>query len=475
MLTRSKALARQGGSGLTSSRQAESRLDLALRELKATKEEVAQLIGEREENEKELLDLLDKCKKLKQNLSELHTQHVIVVEERDKLQTIIDGFGECSQEYVHNLRRVTLLEQELRDAHHHIGELESEKKEFEQEFIACQTDSLFEELIGSVPSLTPNTGTQNPIVTIDLTSDNTMSHHNNGVVKCSRSKLKKYVRINRYIKKTQKLVNKQRCFYNNLKCIRERQRLGNELDLYTLALDNNITKHEDHVKQLESQINNLKDSLDRITKRYICSKKENEEHVMALKHLMNASLTDCNDRHSLGISNRSQPTCDSSFSSQCSNNKTVYSTNQNNSSFARSKYVVKNKIVMFSDEFGKNMGLLLSNYLGQPIINHCLPNTSYHKIISNILKYPFEKNTTLIIMIADRGNVIKKQFTKYFDCLSALEVNNIIMFTLPYSHSLPHTENDYRYKINLTMSTLTCNNYNNNKIHIVDCNNLTCN
>ena len=78
-------------------------------------------------------------------------------------------------------------------------------------------------------------------------------------------------------------------------------------------------------------------------------------------------------------------------------------------------------------------------------------------------------------MIADRGNVNKKQFTKYFDYLSALEVNNIIMFTLPYSHSLPHTENDYRYKINLTMSTLTCNNWNNNKIHIVDCNNLTCN
>ena len=138
------------------------------------------------------------------------------------------------------------------------------------------------------------------------------------------------------------------------------------------------------------------------------------------------------------------------------------STNKSISSFVSFQNVgMMKKIVMFSDDFGKDMSLILSNYLGKLILNHCLPNTPYHKIIENIQKYPFENNTTLIIMIGNRGNVNKKQFIKYFDCLCALNVNNIVMFTL----SLPRIENDFRYKINLTMSQLTCNNYNNNKTH----------
>lgn len=464
-MTRSKASARQGGSGLASTREAESRLNLALSELKAAREEVTQLIREREDNEKELLDVLEKGSQLKKDMAELHTQHLCVIEERDRLQSIVDGFGECSQEYVHNLRRVTLLEQELQEAHHQITSLETER----QEFAVSQTQSLFDELICSAPDFVPDVVNQNPTVTIDLTCNDTLcSSPASGLVECSRNKLKKYIKINRFIKKTKKLIKKEKSSCNNLKCIKERQRLGDELDLYTLTLDNNITTYEKTIKNFEHDIEMLKSSLDNMTVKYMSSKKENEEHILALKSLINSSHQLTVD-HNISLQ-ESQAVCDSSFSiCDCDNMTTLANTKKSSGSFAITSNVCVNNIVMFSDELGKDMGLLLSNLMGQPVINNCFPSTPFIEIVNKISHYTFNENSILILLIGNRGNVNKKVFMQCLDILNNLNLKQIVMFTFPYNKNLPQSENNFRYKLNLTMSTLSLN-FNNSLFHCIDYN-----
>ncbi|KAF9808646.1 hypothetical protein SFRURICE_019804 [Spodoptera frugiperda] len=56
-------------------RQEESKLNLALSELKASRELCEQLMRERDDNEREFLDVLNSNKKLKCEMAQLHTQH----------------------------------------------------------------------------------------------------------------------------------------------------------------------------------------------------------------------------------------------------------------------------------------------------------------------------------------------------------------------------------------------------------------
>ncbi|VVC93519.1 unnamed protein product [Leptidea sinapis] len=93
------------------SRQADSQqLKVALKELKLSRELCNQLTSEREENEKILLEALENNTKLKSELSALHLQYDCIIEERDKLQIIIDGFDQCGAEYENTLKRNSILE-----------------------------------------------------------------------------------------------------------------------------------------------------------------------------------------------------------------------------------------------------------------------------------------------------------------------------------------------------------------------------
>ncbi|CAH0719663.1 unnamed protein product, partial [Brenthis ino] len=130
-------------------RQEESKLQLALQELKVSKDLCAQLHSEREENEKELLTILKSNDKLKASLTRLHIDYSDLSEERDRLKSIVVSFDECAVEYEQALKRITTLECELRDAQKYISELE----ESAHQATALHTHSLFEELVENAPEL----------------------------------------------------------------------------------------------------------------------------------------------------------------------------------------------------------------------------------------------------------------------------------------------------------------------------------
>lgn len=458
---------------MTSARQEESKLDvtlrkldLALKELEVSKGLVEQLHRERDDNETELLDSLKKYDVLKKHMAELHTEHRLVVDERDKLHSILVGFRECSDEYEQGLKRMSVLEQELQEAHRHITTLEAEKRDT----MTSHSHSLFDELVGSAPSLVSTARISEPIVTIDLTSDDTLKALNLntevGIVQCSRNKFKKYVKINKYIAKTKKLIKRQKCMYKKVMYIKERRQLGDELDMYSLLLENNITEYDSDIKKMEIEICNLHKSLELMTNKYNSAKNECEEHMLALKCLIQSN---CDQSDQNSSSSSPQSVCESLFThhhhQSPSSNKNK---NKNtNSSFTQNN-IVKSETIMFSDELGKSMGQLLSMYLGQTVTNYCTPGLTYHDIIKKIMNYKFNENTTLLILVGHRGSMDKIGLLKCFDLLYSLNVKNVVLFTLPYSQSLPQTENNIRHKINLTLHTLTFNNKN--TFHLIDIN-----
>lgn len=452
------------------SRQEESQLQLTLQELKVSKELINQMNREREENEQELLDVLNRNSALKKDMAELHTQTVELARERDRLQLLIDGFDQCQNEYEQALRLISRLEQELCEANNCIFELESSKAHIS----AVQNQSLFDELVGSAPDMVSASFSNNQTV-IDLTNDESIGCKCPKTnLKLSNKKLKKYIKINRYICKTKKLINKNKTSFKYAKNAKDRLQLIEQLDVCSSIIEENRIVYENNLKTMTNKIKNLHDSLNKMTQNYESSKNEIGEYILALKHLScTSSGAQENNRCRSSLSGASgrivpetlpdQSVCEPLLSSLCNNSDC---TNENNSCTKKSC----SKLVMFCDELGKNLGQLLQKNTRESIINYCKPGSTIDEIMKSIVKHKFNEDTNLIILIGNRGNVSKNQLMTYCNTLCSLKVKKIVMFTFPYSKSLPQVENNFRYNLNLSLNTMAY--HSSQMLHIIDINKL---
>lgn len=467
-------------------RQEESKLHLALSELKAAKELCSVLSKERDDSERELLGLLDANKNLKLEMAELHKELSEAVQARVSLQTIVDGFEECSIEYVSSLTRISTLEHQLQEAHNQITELENTK----YNVTASLNQSLFDELVTSDPnfvSVAPEiSSVSHDIVhqSVPSCNEETIRRSRNKTLK----KFKKFVRINKYIKKTQKLIKKHNFFIKNVKFSKDRLHLLEKLNLYVNKLEIKTKQYNNEVNNFQIRIGSLQDELESMTTRYSNSEKLNKEYLLAMDKLIIDKSDQCDKQLISNVYN-----C---VSSKCSSHLCVPETKQShvnlhstlsstNSSLLTAIDLVtplptpkplnikaKNKIVMFSDEIGKNMGVLLSDK-GHAVVNYCLPGLSYHNIMQKILDYNYCSSSMLIIFIGNARNVTKRQLLEYNEKLCRLNVDKIVMFTFPYRTCLTQMENESIYNLNLTLHNVkTASNYTtSNMMHVIDINN----
>lgn len=454
-------------------RQEASKLQMALRELQSAKKLCDEMNKERDDNERELLELISRNKTQKIEMAELHTQLLVVTDARDRLQLVVDGFKNCSLEYENALTRINSLEHQLQEAYTIINNIETAKLNI----TASLNQSLFDELVCSAPGMVSAAVNTKPMVTIDLTNDSVVTPSTIPKSNCSKNKLKKYVKINNYIKKTQKLVKKHKFFIKNVKLNGERLRLLDTLEMYASKLENNTLQYESDTHNLKCEIDSLEEKLKSIKNKYERSEKQLKEYILAMNEMIKCHSTgnpvyNDNIKNQLSL-DHSLPSCSSKIVRTCKNvcqDTTLTSSSQNTNSIPST--IDKPKIVIFSDEIGKDMGHLLSNTSkGHNVINYCTPGLSYQEIMNRIFTYSFSPNTTLLILIGNRGNVNKKQIIDFNNRLSNLTVDNVIMFTFPYSNSLPQVENDIRYKLNLTLYTICNNNFNGDKFNLIDINN----
>ncbi|PZC86806.1 hypothetical protein B5X24_HaOG201665 [Helicoverpa armigera] len=115
-----------------------------LKELESSKNLCAQLLQERDDSEVEVKRIVDKNTDLKNQLAELHIQHMDILDQHNHLRQLVSNYQECHDTHELALRRISELEIELSKAHNTITQLEAAKSS-EQSANTC---SLFNELVG---------------------------------------------------------------------------------------------------------------------------------------------------------------------------------------------------------------------------------------------------------------------------------------------------------------------------------------
>lgn len=462
-------------------RQLEDNLKVTLLELKKCQATNEQLLAEREDSEKEVLLIINKNLQLKNEMAEMHGRLLDVTGERDQLQRLVDGFDQSSSTFEDSLRRISLLEKELRAAHNEITSLQGTIEDLK----SVQTQTLFEELI-TPPTLPPpvvisavSPSQQYP--TIDLTSDTSINSISITNFNCS-IKTKTCVKINNYIKKTRKLINRNKRFCKNLNCSKERISLINEIESYRISLENNLKSYECDTRRLQSEMLTLKSSLEHISGKYDTAQKEIKEHVLATNsllqfckknHYTSQSLIDNhqNDCVKTLTSCSAAAVCPVADQTQLTLTQAPLIDTDNGTAFSLPMQTEQqNNIVMFSDELGKNMGLQLSKRIGQPVLNNCIPGATYLTILKSVLASQLSENTILIIFIGRRENATKKDMAKCLSEINSLKnVKKVILFAFPFCQNHVGHENIIRHHCNLYLHTLTCRN--SDKFHFIDTNN----
>jgi hypothetical protein len=390
------------------------------------------------------------------------------------LQLLIDRFDQCRDEFEQALRHTSELEKQLKEANNYINTLESDKLNW----TASQNQSLFDELVGSASDMVSAAYNINPAVTLNFSNNESFNNTivTQGIVKCSKNKIKKYAKLNKIINKSRKLIKLQKLVPKQLKLKKDRLCLLSELNNCSKHLKETTAKYELDIMTLNQKINNLQESLCNMTNKYNSSKKEIDEYTLTLNHYINNPLLKnknldfkrCSMESGLGALGQlewSMSLCDPSVSEQLSLDNTNTSANHN-----ISVTQIENECnIIFSDGVGRDLGHLLNKHLGQKVINYCESGSNYHNIMDKLFNYKFKGYENLILIIGNRGNINKISLQKYLDSMITLNVKTIVIFTFPYSNSLPQVENYHRYKLNLKLNTVS--NYD-DKIHVIDINKL---
>ncbi|CAK1602468.1 unnamed protein product [Parnassius mnemosyne] len=304
-------------------RQLENQLQMALQELKALKEQCELLIKERDDNEKEIINIIAKNTKLKSDMVKLHKEYTFVTKERDQLQRTVDEFDQCSKEYEESLKLIAALQLQLSEANEQIVQL----KHYIDNMKASQTQSLFNELIEC--ESTKSKALQ-PSTTIDLTGDDYVISRTAVRTTCSRRKLKKYIKINKYIRKLQKLIKTKINVKNYINVCKEKQELISKLKIYSIEVENMNHCYETDIECLNSTILSLKSSLEIVSNKYASAQDEIKEHILAMNDLVKSCEYN-EERFDSLIKNQSeyQRSIPGSSGTICVNNKVNIPSNLN--------------------------------------------------------------------------------------------------------------------------------------------------
>ncbi|XP_047037602.1 collagen alpha chain CG42342-like [Helicoverpa zea] len=126
----------------TAIKDLEDKLRATLKDLESSKKLCNQLLQEREDSEVEVKNVVDKNTVLKNDLAELHIQHMDLLDQHNHLQQTVSSLHECSETHHLTLKRITDLELELCEAYKTISLYESAKARDQ----TSETLNLFTEL-----------------------------------------------------------------------------------------------------------------------------------------------------------------------------------------------------------------------------------------------------------------------------------------------------------------------------------------
>ena len=430
----------------------EHKLKTALLELKESKLQCDQLLKEIEDSEEEVTNINNKNSSLKRELVDLHQQYLTVVDERDHLRVVTDGFNSCSNLYEEALCKIRDLEDELIHANQQILKLEKQNEHIKVK----ETEYLYKELLDT--NCNPQT-----TITIDLTEDSLLK--SNYRHKISQNKLKKYARLNKIINKCNKYKKQHKYFSKNNQLRKERVSLVEKLNNYQIKLEDSINIYEIDTQRLESEIKNLNKTLKSLYCKYECSKTQIKEHILATNELVNKvdlltlSKSQCTCQREPGLEAlQLEATVNSSqavSAQDCilSNNSIPNLLHHNNiqpesNSFVTSCNHINCNSVMFSDSIGRGIGKLICNNMSYSTQNNCMSGSTYKQIMASVSNNIYNSNTSITVFVGNSTGVKKEDITDCVSELLKLDCNKIILCTFPYFENLSNKKNNYIHMLN---------------------------
>lgn len=307
--------------------------------------------------------------------------------------------------------------------------------------------------------------------------------HTNVFSCASNKKLKKYIRLHKFIKKKQNLLKKYKTYQTCTRLRTEKIRLTAELNLCHKSITTNNEKFINDTNVLNKQITNLKYSLYEMDKKYETAKNEISSHILAFNDLLstcyeneqkfkslmghinnsNRMHMDENDEFCSSTIQKNSHTQDQTaeieeeihFRNSCLTHKNCNTSSVNPEIIKQ----VSSNVVLFTDQIGVGMGSTLQSCLTQKVINKCYPGNNFINIAKHLLREHSTNNTINILFIGNSLNVRKNDLTKLIDTLVSSYNNgtrkgNTMLCAFPYSKSLSAEQNQRIYYMNLLMYNL---------------------
>lgn len=423
----------------TTVRDLEEKLRLTLKELEGSKHLCSQLLQEREDSEVEVKTIVDKNASLKNELAELHVQYMDVLDQHSQLQYTISTFQDCNNTHEAALQRITELESELCDAHRIISCSQLTQVDTQH----MDTNTLYDELIGS--------GLQcREPVTIDLTGEDTV--HISPFR--SHNKLKKYIKINKLIKRTQNSLKKQKLKKVILSLRKDRSNLLKDLQSCNSELDDCRRMYDTDIQSLHKDLFNKEGMLQDIFNKYKQSQQQLSERLLEASELMD--MVKYNAERYESLANDLQCSCvnqpqppETSITPGPTLIKSIKS--QLNSKHNYKTYV-------YSDELGSGLGQMMYDHLDHSYINNSYHNMSYNKIIKQITHTDLDEKSVLVLMVGNSLGLTRGDVVNGVDTLLKSNSGKIIVCAFPYSNTLSSSKNKYIGVLNNILHKMTCQN-----------------
>lgn len=440
----------------------EEKLRATLKELELSKTLTNQLLQEREDSEVEVKNIIDKNTKLKNELAELHSQNMDLVDQNEHLQQIVAGFHQCSDTHEHALHRISELGNELCEARRSICHLES----LQDSKQAMNTLSQYDKLVGSVH----NVVSDKPTVTIDLTGEDSSS-------KChlltSHKNIKKYIKINRMIRKFHKNLKKINVYKINISLRKDRVSLLNELKNCNNKIDLSRTKYDIDTYQLREELMCREKMLKDIFANYESTQKQLSERILEASELVD--MVRYNAERYESLTNNFSCSCACTLPPPEPTSPTMLPPPEpvlaplplpivaqpvvsDVGIMHRNSSHCKKTVYMFSDRFGQGYGDLLGRYSQHNITNYCLPGSSYSNLTNKISSTELNSKSSVILLYGESLTVKKKEIEAGVKLMLELHQKTsckFIICALPYSNSLTNEQNRHIHNLNMFMYNIT--------------------
>lgn len=431
----------------------ELKLKQALQELERTKKTCSQLLREHDENEEETKSIIDRNTQLKTELAQLHAQHLEVLHQKEFLQNTVSSIDEQLNTHERALDRISDLECELIDANKRISELVEQQKLQETEHV----QSLFEELL-----LSPGVQQEKKVQT-------TCNYNTSRPINLGVNKLKKYVKINRIIRKTEKLIKKNKSFHKNIVLRKQRICLLDSLEIFDSKLNECRQMYDRDTKLLQSDIITLQKSLADIEHKYLLAQKQIQEHIQSASELVELSNYNLNRYESL-INKQLMSSNDESSLLYCSDGQNDKLMIQNSSDSvdrnaslqscnSNQTFKPQCKTIMLSDKLGQGLGSIFRASYSQSFLNMCVPGQSFVNIVKSIEQHKVDSSTNIIILCGDSTRIKKQDILKSINDVLKMQAETgfkLIISAFPYAKNFTCKQNERIGNLNLFLYNLIC-------------------